>query len=94
MCKIQKKLPEDFKNHFCQYLPPAVGNYNFFILVTQKAFNFALYTKKKCCVVVELHIRGIQSRHFGRDPVAISQSFLVGFVSGEMALNRPATLNM
>ena len=38
--------------------------------------------------------RGIQSRHFGRDPVAVSQSFLVGFVSGETALNRPATLNV
>ena len=39
-------------------------------------------------------IRGIQSRRFGRDPVAVSQSFPVGFVSGETALNRPATLNV
>jgi hypothetical protein len=39
-------------------------------------------------------IRGIQSRRFGRDPAAVSQSFLVIFVSSETALNRPATLNV
>jgi hypothetical protein len=41
-----------------------------------------------------LTIRGIQSKRFGRDPVAISQSFLNRFVSGETALKCPATLNM
>jgi hypothetical protein len=32
-----------------------------------------------------LYIRGIQSRHFDCDPVAVSQSFLDRFVSSEMA---------
>jgi len=39
-------------------------------------------------------IGGIQSGRFGRDPVAVSQSFLDRFVSGETALKRPATLNV
>ena len=38
-------------------------------------------------------IRGIQSRRFSCDSVAVSQPFLVRFVSSETTLNHPATLN-
>jgi hypothetical protein len=40
------------------------------------------------------HNRGIQSRHFSHDSVAVSQLFPVRFVSSEMMLNHPAPLNM
>jgi hypothetical protein len=67
--------------------------HNIILVALSLLFVPSCFLRTTFCHVAPFN-RGIQSRRFGRDPVVVSQSFLVGFISGETALNRPATLNV